>query len=210
MEAEAIVADWKRRLVAMAENPPYVFSRTPQNLIEEYQSNQMDFIGFTEAEILKAELLLRGRFPAVFREYLLQMGRSPGRLFRGSELANLVELEEFRVSAEELIRETDTSLALPPSAAVFLFHQGCCFTYVLADGSFDSSPMQWIEQDREPTSVAATFADMVSAELQLMEENDLSSHKSGGYWLTVYPGGATHEQHPARASGVRPLDMVPR
>lgn len=210
MEAAAIIADWKLRLVEMAENPPYVFSRTPQNLIDEYQSKQTNFFGFAEAEISKAEALLRGRFPTVFREYLLQMGRSPGNLFIGSELADLSELKEFRVSAEELIRETDTSLTLPPSAAVFLFHQGYSFIYVLADGSFDSSPMQWIEKDREPTLVAATFADMVNAELQLQEDNHSSSHQSGGYWLTVFPGGGTREEHPPRASGIRPLDIVPR
>jgi len=210
MEAATLIADWKRRLVEMAQNAPYAFSRTPQDLIDEYQSRQTNFLGYTEAEILNAEALLRGRFPTVFREYLLQMGRQPGNLFTGSELAKLSELEAFRGGAEELIRQTDTSMTLPRNAAVFLFHQGYCFTYVLADGSFDSAPMQWIEQDREPTPVSATFADMVNAELQLMEENHSSLHQRGGYWLTVHPGGGTSEEHPARASGLRPLNIFSR
>ena len=208
MDVASIIADWKRRLVAMAEAPPYVFRNTPWPLADAYERRLKTFTGFPEAEVASAEARLDVRFPAVFREYLLQMGRSPGDLFRGSDLAGVEEFEGFRAGAEGLLRETDPSLSLPPEAVVFLSHQGYTFVYVLAVGGFDGPPMQWAEGEREPSPVAATFAEMVDAELRLMEENNRVARERGGYWLTLDPGGGASESYPALASGERPLDQV--
>jgi hypothetical protein len=62
-------------------------------------------------------------------------------------------------------------------------------------------------QDREPRQVASCFADMVEAELRLMECNNRSFRDKGGYYLTLHPGGGRSEEHPALASGERPLDQ---
>ncbi len=67
-------------------------------------------------------------------------------------------------------------------------------------------PMQWTETEREPRQVAETFAEMVNAELRLMETNNQAYREQGGYYLTLYPGGGATESHPALASGERPLD----
>ena len=85
-------------------------------------------------------------------------------------------------------------------------HQGYILVYVLAVGGFDGPPMQWTEGEREPSPVAATFAEMVDAELRLKEENRRKAREQGGYWLTLYPGGGTAESYPAR--GEPPLDEV--
>ena len=74
------------------------------------------------------------RFPAVFREYLREMAKSPGDLFRGSHLAGITEFEQFRADALGLLAETDPALTLPPEAVVFLSHQGYTFLYLLAVG----------------------------------------------------------------------------
>jgi hypothetical protein len=206
MDVAPIIADWKRRLVAMAETPAYVFRDTPWRWADEYERRLKTFTGFPEAEVAAAEARLGVRFPTVFREYLLRMGRSPGDLFRGTDLAGLEEFEGFRAGAEALLRETDPSLSLPPEAIVFMCHQGYVFVYVLAVGGFDGPPMQWTEGEREPSPVAATFAEMVDAELRLKEENHRKAREQGGYWLTLYPGGGTAESYPAR--GERPLDEV--
>src|SRR5689334_8291849 len=103
MDAASIIADWRRRLVAMAEAPPYVFRDTPWHLADAYERRLKTFNGFPEAEVAGAEARLGVRFPAVFREYLLQMGRSPGALFDGSDLAGVGEFEGFRVAAEEVL-----------------------------------------------------------------------------------------------------------
>ena len=109
------------------------------------------------------------------------MARSPGDLFRGSHLAAIEEFEQFRADALELLAETDPVLSLPPEAVVFLSHQGYTFSYILAVGGFDGPPMQWIETEMKSRQVAATFAEMVEAELQLMESNNRAFREKGGY-----------------------------
>lgn len=207
MEVASIIADWKQRLVAMAENPPYVFRKTPRHLIDEHYRRVTTFVGFSESEVAAAEARLAVHFPAVFRTYLLEMAKSPGDLFRGSRLASVENFEQFRIDALDLLSETDPTLSLPPEAVVFLSHQGYTFVYLVAAGGFDSPPMQWTETEREPRQVAASFAEMVDAELRLMESNNKKSREQGDYYLTLHPGGGATASHPALASGERPLEQ---
>jgi hypothetical protein len=209
MDAASIIAGWKQRLTALADSPEFVYRDTPQHLIEQDYRRLTTFAGYTEAEVAAAEARLGVRFPAVFRQYLLEMAKSPGDLFRGSNLAGLAEFEEFRADALALLADTDPALNLPPEAVVFLFHQGYTFVYLLAVGGFDGPPMQWTETEREPRQVAPTFADMVDAELQLMESNNRAFRERGGYYKTLHPGGGGSMDFPALSSGERPLDQVP-
>jgi hypothetical protein len=86
MDPASIIGEWKRRLTAMADNPPYIFRDTPPHLIEQHHRRLTTFVGYPEPEVAGAEARLGIRFPAVFRAYLLEMARSPGDLFRGSNL----------------------------------------------------------------------------------------------------------------------------
>jgi hypothetical protein len=209
MDAASLVAGWKRRLIALADTPEYVYRNTPQHLIEQNYRRLTTFVGYSEAEVAAAEAQLGVQFPTVFRQYLLEMAKSPGDLFGGGDLAGLAELEQFRAAALDLMAETDPALILPPEAVVFLFHQGYTFLYVLACGGFDGPPMQWIEAESEPRPVAPAFADMVDAELQLMERNSRAFRERGGYYKTLYPGGGSSMRFPALDSGERPLDQPP-
>src|SRR5262245_13725031 len=103
MSAASIVADWKRRLIALAENRPYVFRDTPKHLIDQHERRLTTFAGYTESEVADAEAQLRARFPDVFREFLLQMAKSPGDLFRGSDLAGIGDFERFRADAVAML-----------------------------------------------------------------------------------------------------------
>lgn len=205
MDAGAIISSWKQRLTALANQPEYVFRDTPQDLIAQHYRRLTTFIGYSEEEVARAEIRLSIHFPAVFRKYLLEMAKSPGELFRGSNLAGIADFERFRVDALELMADTDPALTLPPEAVVFLSHQGYTFTYLLAFGEFDSIPLQWTGTHREPRTVADTFAEMIDAELQLMESNNRIFREQGGYYLTLHPEGGTTQSHPALASGDRPL-----
>jgi hypothetical protein len=209
MDAASIIAGWKQRLVALAETPDFVFRDTPQYLIEQHYRRLTAFVGYSEAEVAAAEATLGVRFPAVFRQFLREMAKSPGDLFRGSDLAGITEFPRFRTEALELLAETDPELRLPAEAVVFLWHQGYTFMYLLASGGFDTAPMQWTEAERQPRQVAATFAELVDAELRLMERNNRSCRESGGYYLTLHPDGGASESYPALASGEHPLDQVP-
>jgi hypothetical protein len=202
MDARSIIAGWKRRLTTLADNPPYVFRDTPHYLIEKHYQRLTIFVGYTEDEVVKAEARLRVRFPSVFREYLRTMAKSPGDLFRGSDLAGLSEFEQFRSHALKVLAP---EFSLPPEAVVFLSHQGYIYLWLLAIGGFDGPVLQ---VKREPQQVAATFAEMVDAELQLMQSNNRRFREHGGYYLTLHPEGGTTESFPALASGERPLDQI--
>ena len=202
----SVVADWKQRLIALADNPPYVYRDTPQYLIEQHYRRLTTFKGYTEDEVAEAEVRLGVRFPTVFREFLREMAKSPGDLFRGSDLAGITEFEQFRADALELLSETDPALSLPAEAVVFLMHQGYTFAYIFGVGGFDGSLMQWTENRREPQEVSSTFAEMVDAELRLMESNNREFREQGGYYLTLDSEGGATESYPSVASSERPLD----
>jgi hypothetical protein len=205
MDAMSMIADWKRRLIAVAENPAYLFRDTPLHLIEQHHRRLTTFVGYTEAEVAAAEQRLGVRFTMVFRTFLLEMAKSAGNLFCGSDLARIDEFERFRAEALGLMAETNPELDLPPSAVVFLSHQGYTFLYVTANGEFDGPPMQWVESEGPPREAAPTFGDLVDAELRLMERNSRGFHESGGYYLTLHPDGGASEEFPALSSGERPL-----
>src|SRR5271163_4008294 len=44
MDAAPIIADWKRRFVAMAESPPYVFRDTPRERVEQHHRKLTTFV----------------------------------------------------------------------------------------------------------------------------------------------------------------------
>ncbi|HEX8244292.1 MAG TPA: SMI1/KNR4 family protein [Longimicrobium sp.] len=208
MDASALIVEWKRRLVAMAESPPYVFRDTPPELIDAHRRRVTTFAGFAEEEVADAEARLGVCFPAVFRAWLREMARRPGELFRGSDLAGVADFERFRAGALEMLADLDPPPSLPPDAVVFLAHQGYTFLYLLAAGGFDGPVMQWMEGRAEPEQVAATFAAMVDAELRLMERGHAAFREQGGYHLTLHADGGSTTTYPALASGDRPLERV--
>lgn len=204
MDADLIVARWQERLVAMADNRPYVYRDTPQYLIEEHRRRLTVFAGYAEDEVVAAEQRLGARFPAVFRAYLSQMGRSSGDLFCGSDLAGIDGFERFRADALALMAETDPALSLPQDAVVYLFHQGYSFDYLRADGGFDGPVLQYIEGWDGPSEGAPAFAALVDSQLHAMESLERSQREQGGYSVTVYPGGWT-----THSFGERPLQQIP-
>ena len=208
--ASAIVAEWKRRLTAMAEEPPYVFRDTPPQLVEAHRRRLTTFAGYSESEVAEAEARLGVRFPAVYRAFLREMAKSPGELFRGSDLAGVGDFERFREDALVMLSDLDPPPSLPREAVVFLWHQGYTFIFLLAGGGFDAPPMQWMEDHPEPRQVAPAFAAMVDAELGMMERGRAELRARGGYYLTLRPDGGSTETYPAPASGERPLDAAPR
>jgi hypothetical protein len=205
--AAPIVASWKRRLIALADAPAYVFRDTPKSLVDQHYRRLTEFKGYTSKEVDDVESRLEIRFPTIFRAYLLEMARSPGDLFCGSDLARISEFESFAAFATALIGETDAGLSLPSRSVVFLKHQGYTFTYIVAAGGFDSSAFQWSEGEHNPQQIAPSFADLVSAELDLMEETNRQSRAQGGYYLTIHADGSHKAVYPALNGGDRPLTM---
>jgi hypothetical protein len=181
MEAAAIIEAWKRRLVAMAEDPPYVFRDTPRELIAHHHRQLTTFTGDCEADINRVEQRLGLRFPSVFRAYLREMGQSRGDLFHGSDVAGIADLDRFRADALALMAETDPQLSLPGDAVVFLFQQGYTFVYLRGQGGFDGPVWQYLETEQQPQEITPGFADLVDAELRSMEHNRATTRTQGGY-----------------------------
>jgi len=205
MDAAKIIAGWKHRLTEMAANSPYVFRDTPDDLIEQFKQKKTLFIGWSDREISSAEAELGIAFPTVFRQYLLEMGKSNGDLFCGSECAEIDEFEKYQMTA---LRMLDPDLSLPRHAVVFMTHQGYTFLYFEAKGGFDAPIMQWIERERAPKQVSPGFCELVNAELGLAESNHKYLHEKGGQFVTLSRSGGSTWWSPS--SGKRPLDWAKR
>lgn len=203
MNTEAVIEDWMRRLIELASHPHYVFRDTPQALIDAHFRRLTTFVGYTPAEVEAAEARLRLTLPPVFREYWLRMAKSPGDLWRGSNLARLDDLTAFRDAAQELMSETDPAIQLPCDAIVFLFQQGYTFLFIGADDP-QGRPMQYVEGSAAPQPVAASFQELVERELDGYESNNRKGREVGGYYLTLHPGGGATEWHPALTDQMRP------
>ena len=204
MEPMSVISGWQQRLIALADNPEYVYRDTPRELIDHHYRRLTTFAGYSEQEVAQAERRLGVCFPGVFRHYLLAMGKSRGELFNGSDLATLDELEEYHTFARKLLAATDPGLRLPSKAAVFLTHQGYCFSYLHADGGFDAPVTHWVEMEREPRIVVPSFAQYVEMQLDLMEQNNRNCRSLGGYYVTLYADGSSSAHYPALSSGDRP------
>jgi hypothetical protein len=189
----------------MADDPPFRFVDTPNRDAEGYLQRMRTFLGYPEEEIALAEHRLGVSFPAVFRQFLLLMGRQRGELLVGSDLAGLEDFEEFRAEAVQLMAESGADVPLPANAVVFLSHQGYTFAFLIADGSFDSAVHQYTEGDRQASVVAPGFAAFLDAELGLAEQVHRQAHERGGYYLTV-AGKSVTRTYPALDIGDRPLE----
>ncbi|GAB2534962.1 SMI1/KNR4 family protein [Nocardia heshunensis] len=202
VSAEMIVAGWKSRLVVLADNPEYVFRDTPQEVIDEHRAWLITFGGCHDAELEAVEARVGGRFPAVFREYLLELGEACGDLFRGSDRGGIRDFDRLREDAREIVDEVGGTWTMPTDAAIVLTHQGYTFDYVRATGGFDGPVMRWTDgKPDEDRQIAGTFADYVDGQLRLMEHNSRRARETGRYFLTLLPGGGGRQVHPARNTG---------
>lgn len=126
------------------------------------------FRGFSEDDVREAERRIGLTLPPLLRQFMLTMGDYDGGLLQGSDLPAPEELPQFREDAEALLAESGSKSRLPPSAVVFVFHQGYAFLYLEAD--FDNGPVfQYVEGESEPQQVSASLADFFEAELRLKE-----------------------------------------
>lgn len=204
--AESVIEAIRNRLIAVADNPPYRYVNTSAKDRAAHEARKRSFTGYTQEQISAVEAQLNVRFPQVYRAYLRIMGKTHGDLFCGSNIASLSDYASHREFAQELITDEELDWALDDKAVVFLEHQGYTFCYFIADGAFDSPIFQYVEGGEEAKQCSSGFAEMVSAEVSLAEQNNHNFLETGGYFLTVQ-NGYISQDHPALASGVRPLDL---
>ncbi|MDH4118538.1 MAG: SMI1/KNR4 family protein [Acidimicrobiia bacterium] len=203
--APKIIDDVVDRLVALERDRTYRFQATRRADAERYVARSGAIVGCSDDELSVREAVLGGRYPDVFREFLLTLGRRSGRLFQGSDVG-FDRHDELGRSAAELLAAEGSDEALPIDAEVFLVHQGCSFMYVRAVGGFDSPVYGFVEGQGTVKVESDSFAALVEAELALMEANDRASRDAGGTWIRVNRDRSITQTFPSRASGERPLD----
>ena len=100
--------------------------------------------------------------PAAYQAYLLIAGRYPPPALVGSD-CTIESLYQLRDWAVEILREQPPPFELPPSAFVFIMHQGYQFMYFLADGVADD-PAVFYYHERTLGAVAkyARFSEWVA------------------------------------------------
>ncbi len=201
----AFIAEVVGRLRTMAARPPYRFKRTPRFEAERFAARYSTFTGFSESEIQAVENWVGSALPQTYRAFLARMGRSQGRLFAGTDLPAPDEFPAFRARAEALLLESRSSLVLPTGAIVFLIHQGYTFAFLTVPSASDGPVHTYLEGEASFTEASPSFQMFVEAELTAAEAAHEALLASGGYFITVHPGGAVSEEYPALSSGIRPL-----
>src|SRR5687768_10285736 len=99
-----------------------------QRLVAGGLASEADLRGLTDGEV--AELEGRGhiQLPKSYRDFLLRMGRSTGEFLVGTDFL-FPKLLQLRAQADELLRESKSSMRLGPQHFVFAAHQGYQFLY---------------------------------------------------------------------------------
>ena len=96
------------------------------------------------------------------------MGHRAGDFLVGTNWTHR-DLSDLRSAGEELIGEAATAYRLPTDAFVFAMHQGYSFLFFRVE-SDDPPVWLYVEYDKEPTEVAASFSrwlrDTVAEHLQ--------------------------------------------
>lgn len=205
--AELFVAGIGERLVRLAELRPFRFVRTRRVEAEFYLRRLTGFEGYEDGDINWAEQSIDGYLPHVFRAFLRRFGFARGALFEGGMADDAGELLAFRPAAEEVLRRCGLTSFLDGNSLVFMLQQGHAFRYFQAENDivYDAPVLQYTRCDPAPRQIAPGFAELLAAELDLMEEANRLEREAGGYLLTVEHGFA-RRTYPAPSDAPRPVD----
>lgn len=127
-----------------------------------------ELVGCTYPEITELEKKLGFSLPEAYKEFLLWMGKSAGRVLQGSDcfFKHLPYLKEWAV---ELLEENNFPNTLPEDAFVFFMHQGYQFSFFrLSEG--DDPPTYFYCEGTNQTSFTRThnrFSEFMATEIEL-------------------------------------------
>lgn len=120
-----------------------------KSLIESGLAHSEEIRGCTETEVEQLQTRLAVRFPKVYRDFLLQMGYSAGRLFIGSDVF-YPRTGNLRTWADEMLRESECHLTPPEDAVFFLAHQGYVFFFFRTSEGDDPPVYRILEGEEKP------------------------------------------------------------
>jgi hypothetical protein len=142
-------------------------------LLEAGLAEPDSFKGCTEKEINSVEERFSLPLPQCYRDFLTVMGRSAGEFLVGTDYS-FPKMLDFRKDAEGLLRTSQSDFKLPPTAFVFMFHQGYTFIFFDCHDDPDDPPVfMFTEAEKEPCKVSDSF----SAWLLTAVEDDIAAYR---------------------------------
>lgn len=127
-------------------------------LLEAGLAGQNSFKGCTEQEIKAVESRFALRLPQCYRDFLAVMGRAAEEFLVGTDYS-FPKMLDFRKDADGLLRTSQSDFKLPPTAFVFMFHQGYTFLFFNChDDSDDPHVFMFTEAEKEPRRVSDSFS----------------------------------------------------
>ena len=134
-------------------------------LVEKKISSTQDIKGCSESEIAGIEEFCHAKLPSQYRDFLLAIGHSGGKLFQGTDIyyRNLVGLQD---AAKDLLKENGEDFDIPLDAFVFLMHQGYEFDYFRLSEGDDPPVYQYVEGHGEPQIAWKSFSKFLSESIE--------------------------------------------
>jgi hypothetical protein len=133
-----------------------------RSLRERGLADPSEIRGCTAVAISLLEQAYGLRFPEAYREFLAEMGRSAGELFRGSD-AFYDKLVHLRGWAMEMIEESASGFELPGDAVVFLMHQGYVLFFFRTSEGDDPPVYRLRETEKAATRVNDAFSSFLTS-----------------------------------------------
>lgn len=201
-----MISSVRSRLRHLVENRNFFFKDTTEEDAQQYLAAKKEFIGLTEAEILKYEQGLSQTFPEDFRQYLLHFGKQCGELFANGQDLNHKEFLEYRDDAQELLDDCKITGFLNDQTLVFEFHQLYTFSCFRYNEAGERVIFQFSEGDEAPVQRYNSFTDMLEYEVQKAEAWHKEESTTRGYFVIIKDGYVRHHR-PSINSGVVPRDI---
>jgi hypothetical protein len=126
-----------------------------QRLIDGRLVTAATLVGCSAADIEEVETAAGGPVPAMYRRFLLKMGRSAGDFMRGTDVL-FPRVLTLRETAEALLRTSPFNLG--PSDFVFSSHQGYQFLFFNRLAGEDPPVLYFLEGETRPREVSPRFS----------------------------------------------------
>ena len=147
---------------------PNIVSEISQRLLALPEGSNQVLEGATEDEIRELEDFAGGRLPLTYKDFLTQLGRSAGELFRGTEYSVIQRFRlRLREHAERILARSKAPFTLPRTAFVFLLSPGSQFSFFNRDQGDDPSVYHYREGYQTPKQLNSTLSDYL---LRCVEE----------------------------------------
>ena len=108
---------------------PDVIDEVAEKIINDGVATPSQIVGCSEAEVEAIERRFGVRLPAVYRSFLLKMGKGAGGFMPGMD-AFLPDLLDNREAFESVLRSEPDPIELKPTHFVIMCLQGYSFEYI--------------------------------------------------------------------------------